>query len=385
MNLTVNLWNLDSLYFSPYSVFFVIVGACLFFWAVLSFISKKKDDLIRKDWPQKEIFGEGSLKDDKKGEDKFPGREAYEPLKLSARFRKGLSKTRQAAAERIDALFSVKKELDAEVLEELEELLISLDIGVETSMNLIEGISEISSAISSPEHLKEALKKEIRKIFVNGISITGDQKSRFCGSKPYVIMFVGVNGAGKTTSVGKLAAKYTAMKKKVLIAAADTFRPASVDQLEILAERAGADIVKSKPMSDPGAVAYDSVDAAFGRNADIVLVDTAGRLHTKANLMEELKKIKRAIARRLPDAPHETLLTIDATTGQNAFSQAEMFDAQLGGVTGIVLAKLDGTAKGGIAVSISDKLNIPVNYLGTGEKIEDLEEFDAAKFVEAMF
>jgi fused signal recognition particle receptor len=202
--------------------------------------------------------------------------------------------------------------------------------------------------------------------------------------KPYVIMVIGVNGTGKTTTIGKLAAKFSASGKKVIVVAADTFRAAAIEQLAIWAERAGVDIIKHKEMSDPAAVAYDGIEAAVARNVDIVLVDTAGRLHTKKNLMEELKKIKRTISKKIPGAPHEILLTLDATTGQNALAQAQLFNDALD-VTGIALTKLDGTAKGGIAVSICSTLEIPLNYIGIGERIEDLQEFDPIEFVNALF
>ena len=215
------------------------------------------------------------------------------------------------------------------------------------------------------------------------IDLRPETKEKVCVG-PRVIMVVGVNGVGKTTTIGKLAAKATAGGKKVLIAAADTFRAAAVEQLVIWAERAGSEIVKHKDGADPAAVAYDSIAAAQARGADMVLIDTAGRLHTKVNLMEELKKIQRTVSKKLPGAPHETLLVLDATTGQNAFSQASLFNDALG-VTGVVLTKLDGTAKGGIVVNICSSLKIPLKYIGIGEKIEDLEAFDPKQFVEALF
>jgi fused signal recognition particle receptor len=213
------------------------------------------------------------------------------------------------------------------------------------------------------------------------------EKSQNCetsGSRPHVIMVVGVNGVGKTTTIGKMAARFLGEKKRVLIAAADTFRAAAVEQLAIWAQRSGADFVRHKDGADPAAVAYDGIEAACARKADVVLVDTAGRLHTKINLMEELKKIKRSMAKIMPDAPHEVLLVLDATTGQNALSQAKLFNEALG-VTGIALTKLDGTAKGGIVISIHDKLNIPLQYVGVGETIEDLQVFDPHRFVNALF
>jgi len=295
------------------------------------------------------------------------------------RLKHGLSKTRQLLTTDIDELFSGKQKVDDDLLEELEELLITSDIGVQIAMDLIQDISKKSAAITDAGQLKEALKKKILSLLD-----TKTPASETTFTKPHVIMVIGVNGVGKTTTIGKLAAKFMESGKKVLIAASDTFRAAAVEQLDIWAQRAGVDIVKHKDKADPAAVAYDGIEAAVARGADIVLVDTAGRLHTRVNLMEELKKIKRTIAKKLPDAPHEILLILDATTGQNALSQAQMFNDALG-VTGIALTKLDGTAKGGIVVSICSSLEIPLKYVGIGEKIEDLQEFDPISFVDALF
>ncbi len=295
------------------------------------------------------------------------------------RLKKGLSKTRKILSTDIDELFAGNRKIDDDLLEELEELLITSDIGVRTAMDLIQRISKKSSKISGSDQLKAALKEEIHALL--NTQISAPEKII---AKPHVIMVLGVNGVGKTTTIGKLAARYTTAGKKVLISAADTFRAAAIEQLMIWAERAGAEIVKHKEKADPAAVAYDSIEAALARNSDIVLVDTAGRLHTKVNLMEELKKIKRTISKKLPDAPHEILLVLDATTGQNALSQANLFHDALG-VTGIALTKLDGTAKGGIVVSICKTLNIPLKYIGIGEKIEDLQDFDPKEFVNALF
>ncbi len=294
------------------------------------------------------------------------------------RLKKGLSKTRKVLSTDINDLFAGNRKIDDELLEELEELLITSDMGVRTTMDLIESISKKSSEISGADQLKKALKENI-------LALLNSEKP--CPQKittgPLVIMVIGVNGVGKTTTIGKLAAKFVASGEKVIIAAADTFRAAAVEQLAIWAQRAGVEIVKHKDMSDPAAVAYDGIQAALARGADVVLVDTAGRLHTKKNLMEELKKIKRAISKKLPEAPHEILLVLDATTGQNALSQAELFNDALD-VTGIALTKLDGTAKGGIVVSICSTLEIPLKYIGIGEKIEDLQEFDSVRFVNAL-
>jgi len=293
------------------------------------------------------------------------------------RLKDQLSKTRKTFSDGFDKIFTGKKRIDDDLLEELEELLITSDIGVQTALTLIEKIS--SSKITDVDQIKSLLKDEILSILQPPAS--APEKSM---SSPRIIMVVGVNGTGKTTTIGKLAARATASGKKVLIAAADTFRAAATEQLMIWAERANADIVKHKEMADPAAVAFDAVEAASARGADMVLIDTAGRLHTKVNLMEELKKIKRTISKKIPDAPHEVLLVLDATTGQNALSQAQLFHDAIG-ITALALTKLDGTAKGGIVISICNTLKIPLKYIGIGEKIEDLQKFDATQFVEALF
>jgi fused signal recognition particle receptor len=293
--------------------------------------------------------------------------------------RNGLSKTRRILTTDIDDLFEEKRKIDDEMLEDLEAILITADIGVRTTIELIENVTRKTSKITDAEALKKILKEEIISYF----PIEGAINLSF-PTKPKVIMVVGVNGVGKTTTIGKLAARYLDDGQKVLLAAADTFRAAAVEQLAIWAEKSGADIVKHKDGADPAAVAYDGVEAARARETDIVLVDTAGRLHTKVNLMEELKKIKRSIAKILPDAPHEILLVLDATTGQNALSQAKMFNEALN-VTGIALTKLDGSAKGGIVVSIYNELNIPIQYVGIGEKTDDLQDFAPQAFVDALF
>jgi fused signal recognition particle receptor len=299
---------------------------------------------------------------------------------LFARLKRGLSKTREILTSDIEDLFSGKRQIDDELLEELEELLITSDIGVQTATELIQNIQRKASKIQGPETLKETLRLEIRKLF----DTTSAPPLRDPRSKPHVIMVVGVNGVGKTTTIGKLAALNVRNGRSVLIAAADTFRAAAIEQLSIWADRAGADLVKHKENADPAAVAYDSIEAALARNIDTVFVDTAGRLHTKINLMEELKKIKRTISKKIPDAPHETLLILDATTGQNALSQAKLFHEAIG-VTGLALTKLDGTAKGGIVIRICQSLRIPLQYIGVGESIEDLQPFDPQGFVEALF
>ncbi|MGD8449900.1 MAG: signal recognition particle-docking protein FtsY [Desulfobacterales bacterium] len=295
------------------------------------------------------------------------------------RLKKGLSKTRTVLTTDINELLAGNRKIDDELMEELEELLITSDIGVKTAMDLIQSISKRSSEISGADQLKTALKEKI-------LAVLNSEKPspQKITTRPHVIMVIGVNGVGKTTTIGKLAAKFAASGKSVIIAAADTFRAAAIEQLGIWAQRAGAEFVKHQEMSDPAAVAYDGIEAAMARGADVVLIDTAGRIHTRKNLMEELKKIKRALSKKLPEAPHEILLVLDATTGQNAISQAELFNDALD-VTGIALTKLDGTAKGGIVVSICRMLEIPLKYIGIGEALEDLQEFDAVRFVNALF
>jgi len=295
------------------------------------------------------------------------------------RLKRGLSKTRDILTTDIDDLFTGNRKLDDDLLEELEELLITSDIGVSTAMDIMEEVSKDASGINDAQSLKQVLKDKISAIIGQAAPV-----SETVSEKPHVVMVVGVNGVGKTTTIGKLAARQTGQGKKVLIAAADTFRAAAIEQLTIWADRARADIVKHKDNADPSAVVFDSIEAAISRDVDIVYIDTAGRLHTKINLMEEIKKIKRTIAKKLPQAPHEILLILDATTGQNAISQATLFNEALD-ITGLALTKLDGTAKGGIAVGICSSLNIPLKYIGVGEQIDDLQDFDPEAFVDALF
>jgi fused signal recognition particle receptor len=299
---------------------------------------------------------------------------------LFARLKSGLSKTRKILTTDIDELFLGKKLVDEDMIEDLEELLITSDMGVETTMEIMDKIAEKRSRIDDAGELKRVLKEEILSYFGD----LSESEETAAPAKPHVVMVVGVNGVGKTTTIGKLAAHESRKGKKVLIAAADTFRAAAIEQIAIWADRAGADIVRHKDNADPAAVAYDSIDAAISRGVDTVFVDTAGRLHTKVNLMEEIRKIQRTLSKRLPDAPHDVLLVLDATTGQNALSQAKLFNDALG-VTGIALTKLDGTAKGGIVVSICNSLNIPLKYIGVGEGVDDLQEFSPERFVEALF
>ncbi len=296
-----------------------------------------------------------------------------------ARLRQGLAKTRNFLTTDIEDLFSGRRQIDDEMLEDLEALLIMADIGAPAAMDLVATIQQGAGRIQDAEGLKNALKAEIQRLIQVPAPAAGAARG-----KPHVIMVVGVNGVGKTTTIGKMAAKAAAAGQQVVVVAADTFRAAAIEQLGIWAERAGADLIRHKANSDPAAVAYDGVAAAVARGSDLVLIDTAGRLHTNVNLMQELKKIQRTISRQLPGAPQEILLVVDATTGQNGLNQARQFHEALG-VTGIALTKLDGTAKGGIVVSICRDLNLPLCYVGVGEQIADLQPFDARAFVEALF
>ena len=330
----------------------------------------------------------GTVTPDTSGDDAFDmaaaaaGPEDHDSSKgggLFARLKSGLSKTRQVLTTDIDDLFLGKKLVDDEMLEELEERLITSDMGVQTTMDIMARIAKKRSRIAGAAQLRDALKEEILAYF-DALPETVPRVDK----PPHVVMVVGVNGVGKTTTIGKLAAHEARKGKKVLIAAADTFRAAAIEQIAIWAERAGADIVRHKDNADPAAVAFDGIDAAISRGSDILFVDTAGRLHTKVNLMEEIKKIQRTLSKRLPEAPHDVLLVLDATTGQNAVSQARLFNEALG-ITGIALTKLDGSAKGGIVVSICRDLNIPLKYIGVGEGVDDLQDFDPQRFVEALF
>jgi fused signal recognition particle receptor len=301
---------------------------------------------------------------------------------LFQRLRHGLSKTRGSLSGRIDLLVMGKKQITGDVLDDLEEVLFTSDLGVSTTQQLLESVQKkvARKELTDAEALKSALRDEIRSYLeISPVSHLTSAKGT-----PWVIMVVGVNGVGKTTTIGKAAQRYKNEGKSVMLIAADTYRAAAVEQLTIWGERVGAEVIKQRHGSDPSAVAFDGLSAGITRNTDVILIDTAGRLHTKKSLMEELQKIHRVIGKKLPDAPHEVWLVLDATTGQNAIAQAEMFNASLG-VTGIVLTKLDGTAKGGIVVGITHQLGLPIKYIGIGEKMEDLRPFDAADFVEAIF
>ncbi len=303
-----------------------------------------------------------------------------QPKGLFSRLKNGLAKTRKQFVGTLDNLFYGDKEIDEEFLEELEEILLTSDLGVKTSYRLFSQIEEkvTHKELENPAHLRDFLQNEI------GTILKRSESPWEIDQKPYVIMTIGVNGVGKTTTIGKLASIFTKQKKKVVLGAADTFRAAAVEQLTVWAERAKVPIIKQNMGADPAAVAFDTVQSAIKREADVVIIDTAGRLHTKVNLMDELKKIQRVLGKALPGAPHEVLLVLDANTGQNAISQAQIFHQEIG-VTGLVMTKLDGTAKGGVIVGVCDELKVPVRYIGIGESIADLRPFDSSDFVNALF
>lgn len=297
------------------------------------------------------------------------------------RLRRGLSKTHDQLVGRMDRLLLGRKNIDADLLEELEEILITADVGVPTAVALIRSLEERlkRNELSDGAAVKSAMQQEIL-LRLQAVTRPLD----ISAATPFVILVVGVNGAGKTTTIGKLAARFSAEGKKVLVAAADTFRAAAADQLQVWTERAGVDIVRHSEGADPSAVVFDALKASRARDVDILIIDTAGRLHTKVNLMEELKKIRRIISREIPDAPHETLLVLDAATGQNAVSQARLF-REATDISGVVMTKLDGTAKGGVLIAVSAEFGLPVRYIGVGETLEDLREFVPADFVDALF
>lgn len=295
------------------------------------------------------------------------------------KLKEGLSKTKNAFVSQVDNLFKSFVKVDEELFDELEELLICSDVGVGATEEILDKLRDRvkSERLTDGEQVKTALREILS-------DMIGEGEPLRLGTKPSVLLIIGVNGVGKTTSIGKIAAQLKADGKKVVVAAADTFRAAAIDQLAVWCDRAGVDLIKQSEGSDPAAVVYDAVSAAKGRNADVLIVDTAGRLHNKKNLMDELAKIDRVIERELPGAARETLLVLDATTGQNAVSQAKEFK-HAANITGLILTKLDGTAKGGIVFSIKKELDIPVKFIGVGEKYDDMQEFDAKDFVNALF
>ena len=295
------------------------------------------------------------------------------------KLKQGLLKTKNAIVDKIDGLFKNFVRVDEDLFEELEELLISADVGVNTTMEILDELRDIvkENRIKEPSEVKNELFKILK-------SMIGEHEPLKLSTKPSVILVIGVNGVGKTTSIGKIANELKQRGKKVVVAAADTFRAAAAEQLSVWCDRAGVDIVKQAAGADPASVVFDAINAVKSRSADVLIIDTAGRLHNKKNLMDELAKIDRVIGRELPEADKETLLVLDATTGQNAVMQAKEFK-EASKITGLVLTKLDGTAKGGIIISIRKELGIPVKFIGIGEKIDDMKPFDSKEFALALF
>lgn len=299
---------------------------------------------------------------------------------------KGLEKTRENVFKKLSRAVLGKSKVDEEVLDSLEEILISSDVGVDTTIKIIQRIEArvLNNKFLNTEELNIILKEEIAALLEENNTGIVKGFDEDLGKKPYVIMVVGVNGVGKTTTIGKLAYHFKLAGKKVVLGAADTFRAAAVDQLTIWAERVEVELIKQQMGSDPASVAFDTLKSAMNSNADVVIIDTAGRLHNKINLMNELTKIKRVMQKLIPDAPHEILLILDGSTGQNAFEQAKHFTLATD-INALALTKLDGTAKGGVVIGISDQLKIPVKYIGVGEKMEDLQIFNKFDFVESLF
>lgn len=302
-------------------------------------------------------------------------------MALFSKLKAGLKKTRDKFSTGVKSILAIGRNLDDELLDELEEKLHTSDMGPTTAMALMERVTKAYKAreIKTTDDVMPFLKSSLLDMVGGG----DDASIQLRPEGPTVILVVGVNGAGKTTSIAKLAHHFTAQGKKVILGAGDTFRAAAVEQLTVWAGRIGCEIVKHGQNADPAAVAFDAVEAAVARNADVLIIDTAGRLHTQTNLMAELEKIKRVIAKRIPDAPHEVILVLDATVGQNAINQATLFN-ETAGVTGLFLAKLDGTAKGGAVIGIRNEVDVPVKFVGLGEKSEDIEPFDADQFVAAI-
>ncbi|MCX7987377.1 MAG: signal recognition particle-docking protein FtsY [Bacteroidales bacterium] len=298
----------------------------------------------------------------------------------------GIAKTRENFFQKFTKLITGKSKIDSEVLDELEEILISSDVGIDTTVKIIERIEKrvAREKYTSMNELQVILREEIMSMLLENGSQVDTNFFNAQLPKPYVILVVGVNGVGKTTTIGKLAYQFKQAGKQVILGAGDTFRAAAIDQLSIWANRVGVELIRQQMGADPASVAYDTVSAALARNADVAIIDTAGRLHNKINLMNELTKIKNVMRKIIPEAPHEVLLILDASTGQNAFEQAKQFTAATE-VNAIALTKLDGTAKGGVVIGISDQFKVPIKYIGVGEKMEDLQIFDKQAFVQSLF
>lgn len=336
--------------------------------------------------PSRSTFSSSILGLDRSIEE-LQAQEAALEQEFSARFRRAVAATRESLSDKLDTVFAGRKQIDDELLDQLEEVLIAADIGVATTLSILETVRRgvARKQINDLDALKQAIKTELLNILeASERQGVASETSVPENVSPYVLMIVGVNGVGKTTTIGKLAQRIKAEGNDVLICAADTFRAAASDQLAIWAERTGVPLIQQKQGTDPAAVLFDSLKAAKARGSDVLIVDTAGRLHTKSNLMAELEKMKRVAGREVQGAPHETLLVVDAVTGQNGLEQARQF-LKVAGVTGIVLTKLDGTAKGGIAVAIAKELNLPIRYAGIGEKVDDLVVFDPHQYVNSLF
>jgi fused signal recognition particle receptor len=302
---------------------------------------------------------------------------------ITQKFKEGLEKTRNTLSEKVNDLVSRYRKVDEEFFEELEGILIQADVGVNTVMELVDEIKTEAKRrkLEDSQQIRPLITEKLTELLQKSDQ---DQSLQFATDGLTVFLVVGVNGVGKTTSIGKLANRLKSEGKRVILAAGDTFRAGAIEQLEVWGQRAGVDVIKHQAGSDPAAVVFDAIQAAKSRDADVLICDTAGRLQNKVNLMEELNKVYRVVQREVPGAPHETLLVLDATTGQNALSQAKTF-GQAAGVTGLILTKLDGTAKGGIVIAIRNELNLPVKFIGLGEKIDDLQEFDAEQFIHGLF
>ncbi len=318
--------------------------------------------------------------------DRFRSKSKATSEEEQEKLEEGLEKTRSSFFGKLDRMVRGKDEVDAAVLDDLEEVLVTSDVGVKTTLDIIDRVEERverDQYVSTGE-LNQLIREEIATLLLDQEPEMPADFDAELPHSPHVIMVVGVNGVGKTTTIGKLAHRYKQAGRKVLLGAGDTFRAAAIEQLQIWANRAGVDLIKQAHGSDPAAVAFDTLAAAKARSADVVLIDTAGRLHTRRGLMDELAKVKRVMSKQIPDAPHEVLLVLDASTGQNAIRQAEVFTEAVD-VTGLVLTKLDGTAKGGIVIGVSNEFKVPVKYIGVGEGVEDLQVFDRRAFVEALF
>jgi fused signal recognition particle receptor len=326
---------------------------------------------------------EAETQEEELGQSNAGEQEKPQRRSMFKRLQARLGKSRNHFVHRLDNLFRGRKKIDQELFDELEEILITADLGVVTAMELLDAAknSVKRQELSDPQALKEVLRDKILSFLQES-----DQAAELVlpDSGPFVIMVVGVNGVGKTTSIGKVASKFAKAGQSVLLVAGDTFRAAAIDQLKIWGERIGVEVIAGPPKSDPSSVVFDGVAKGVSKGYDVVIIDTAGRLHTSINLMEELKKIKRVVGKNLSAAPHEVMLVVDATTGQNAISQAKMFNEAVG-ITGVTLTKLDGTAKGGIVANICHELKIPVRFIGIGEQVDDLRDFDPEEFVDALF